>query len=357
LLACPGSFYLDSVTNRETPSGEAANLGSATHEALAKQITPGGCSDDALEAIARKWNVKIDQLRPLFFIGRRIWQDQLLPSYRVAEVPYNVECEYDATIGRDLSLTGHADVVIDYADDHLVIIDWKTGTETGADYTAQLKAYAYLAARHERLARQREITRIDVVTVWVREQAVDVESYEWNEIENFGKEIDARLSESVYAPGCVGCKYCPHFHQCAALSASERDTANHLAIIVGEPQDLTLTPEKLLSLKPQADALAKTLEAYKDLLREKISAAGEVIYEGKRWLMSPVDTVKIPLSDAVAEILGADFVAELRAQQTISKTKLNELLGKESKAVLAALDDAGALIKEPGSPRLKSEKA
>ncbi len=99
LFACAPALEGDL---RVDERNEAADLGSATHEAM-EAIVSGMRPD--LDAIAKRWSCNRDELGRLAYFGAKAWE-QLSASFPDPATEVTVS----ASLG-DLELTGHIDLL------------------------------------------------------------------------------------------------------------------------------------------------------------------------------------------------------------------------------------------------------
>lgn len=312
VLKCPASLGAGVRIDEE---GEAARIGSAVHECLAKTITGEG--DVSWESIARAWHVEPDQVTPLAGAGMKAWN-------KLDITPVAVEEYLQAEVAEDITLAGHADIIGDHESAGRLIVDWKTGSSTNS-YRDQLIGYALLALRHDIGAREGEL--IPIVVVWLREGVIDTEFITSKEIGDLVEKLNGISSKTDQYSAGQHCLYCPRRHDCDAREANLRADVKALT----EAKCESLTVSELAGLKPKADALKKVIKSYEDLLKLRLAESGPVELEDGRevaLVKSERDKiVNVESAIAVCQAYHDLKISDMAPAMSISKSKLLKIVG------------------------------
>ena len=343
-LKCPASLGAGVRIDEE---GEAARIGSAVHECLAKTIKGEDCD---WESIARAWNVEPDQVTPLAGAGMKAWNEMDI-------TPVAVEEHLTAEVADGITLTGHADIIGDTVSAARVVLDWKTGGSSSS-YRDQLIGYAMLA-RENGLAEQADYTPVAVV--WLRDGVLDTEYITADEIGELRSDLKAISAKTDRYSAGEHCLYCPRRHDCDAREANLRADVK----VLTEAKCEALTTPELAALKPKADALKKVIASYGDLLKRRLAESGPVdLGDGREVVLEKGERRYVKTLEAlpVLEEYGLT-VEDIADAVTISKSKVGNLLAASAErgqkgAVRtdfdAALEAAGALeVKEMESVKIR----
>ena len=269
---CPGAIRIPDVRIHE--SGEAADVGTETHAALARIV----CGQEPPEASS-------DEVRILTAIGRKMW--------RKVEASFpNPSCEreFSAVFGQH-TLTGHVDI-LSIVDRSAIVGDWKTGRKD-TDYSHQMRAYCVLA-----LLSDETLLSADAMLLWVREQEFERYSMTREQADAWVCQLRDRVIEwdGIYHPG-THCQWCPRY-DCAARGALERQAI--ASFLDGDGPILELAnmpPEQIASLYDRQAMLANMCHRVHEAIRAHVSAQGPVKANGKILDMIPehrrqIDPVK-----------------------------------------------------------------
>lgn len=209
LFACRPSIDGDLQVGERN---EAADLGSAAHDAI-ETIVNGGTPD--LDAIAKRWTCNRDELGRLTWYARKAWET-LAPSFpdneehtRLAEK--NIRCA-----GPGFELTGSVDMHTICSDGTARVVDWKTG-RIDRDYYHQLAGYAACL-----FASVEQLTEVTASVVWIREQEIETYVITRPIIEQWLDRLALQLTRTQYITG-RHCEHCPRSHSCVAVQAKARE--------------------------------------------------------------------------------------------------------------------------------------
>lgn len=317
---------------------KAANLGSATHETLAKLIATGLPATHAdIAAAADDWDVDVHEAHKLYAMGGRLWETvrQWFPAPQTEVALPPVE--------RDgITLTGHADV-LDEVDDEGRGADHKTGF-LDYDSEQQMRGYAML-----HLSIRPALNRWWGVVLRVRDGERVMYRWTRDEMERWWAKLVDHLRADEYRPG-PHCRFCPRWHECPAGKAYVRQLGEMFIADAGGA--LQLTPLRAIDIMERV----KLIETFCERMRDAIKLA--VISEGGEWSDADGNTLRLKQEER-REILyaaGAAILAELgdRFPEAIkvSKTKAEEIVkanaprGMKSLAVQRMMDrlfEAGAV--------------
>ena len=337
---CPGSVEAPTVRVEEV--GEAANLGSAGHEAFRPLAENGAVDWASLPEIATRWDVDGDELRMLCAMATRLWV-AVGETFRGAltEVPLSAE------VLPGVVLTGHVDLV---ASSGAVarIADWKTGRKD-SDYSHQMKAYGTLV-----LLDDPTLTEVTVTVLWVRD----------GEIENYTLTRDAMtawladLRERVvdwngtYRTG-PHCEHCKRWHECGPATALVRRDVAMLLDVDAAAALSAMAPAQLIELHRKASIVGRLADRVRDAIKAHVVATGDVESEDARLTIAveerrALDPVAAwPVLEAEGfgdEDFGA--VVELRVSKVEKRVAEKAGRGKGAgavRALSARLADAGAV--------------
>ena len=367
VVLCPASLQVPDV-EIDTDS-EPARLGSAVHEVLAAKVrremtfmATGTADGIDFHAVSGKWRIEHDQMMPLYYIGRRIYE-QYSGSIEVS----HVEQLMQSTVMPGLQLTGHGDVIgMAKHDPHTVIVlDWKTGSPS-ADYRDQLIAYAYLAT----------IKTIDpvaypdgvkvnakIITVWLRDQVVEIEDISQADIADWLERLnDAIEHPDKYGPSPEACQYCPRQHECPARTALVHSaTADFLQ---EGAAGTAIAPARLASLRPRAQMLRKALDNYDAALKATIEEHGtQPLGDGREIGLDDRKKETINLTAAIPVLedwfgngaeIDLEVIKAIAPALDVGKGKLTKLLVR--RVGLTDRDNLMRIALAGGADQLKCER-
>ena len=346
VMKCPASLQVPDV-EIDTES-ENARLGSAVHAALAPMVREE--PDVDFHAIAGTWNIEQEQMMPLYHIGRRIWSEYA-PAIKVSRVEQRLAAE----VIPGLQLTGHADVLgVTVAEPHtIIILDWKTGSSS-ADYRDALIGYADLATTDEDLADPDIAAGAKIITVWLRDQFVEIEDIGAAEIEDWRTRLESAIEHpDQYGPSPEACKFCPRQHECAARTALVQSAIKDLTKD-GE-SDQALEPAALAERWPDAQLVKQILDNYYEQLKATLRLHGTLpLGDGREiglddrkketiHLMSAMPVIRDTFGENIAAIAPALTVGKTKLTKLVSDRAEKGMKGKDIAAFLENLREAGAV--------------
>ncbi len=335
IMRCPASQVPPKVAIES--DNEAGRLGRAVHELLANYAADFTGAGEIPE-VAAKHRVKVDDVAPLFYIGKRIWDTDLAPAIMVTSVEQHLQWA-------DGALTGTVDV-IGYSEDPptVIIVDWKTGSPA-TDHRDQLIGYGKLAS----VVHPRD-TPAKIITVWLREQYFDIEDIGPDEIADWEKRLaHAREHPEIYCPGDA-CNFCPRAHECEARTALVKSIAKDFLDAPGSAMARSELGAAYLRVK----LIRGALESFDTFLKDSIREHGPIpLGDGRQ-----VGFVDIPKRDVdflkalpvIEEALGS--VEAAAPAMKLSLGKLDKIIaaqadkgqkGKDIQAFKDALQEAGAV--------------
>src|SRR5690606_31064659 len=156
---CPASVRPPAL--RIVQSNNAADLGTAVHEALRSLAETGRVDWDALPARAERHGANTDEMRALWPVGCRP-RNSVSDSFQGAIT----EQELKAEVAPGVTLTGHGDIMA-ISVTSMRVGDWKTGRKD-ADHSHQLRAYAALA-----LLSSQGIEEATGTALWLRDGEIE----------------------------------------------------------------------------------------------------------------------------------------------------------------------------------------
>lgn len=361
---CPPSVSLRRVEH----NGDAANLGNATHECIARRIDDGRVpSYEELAGIADRWGLEDADRGRMHFVARHF--DPPVPRWTKTEFALGMfnngavcpvegaRGEYEAAPGLEVAGTLDAmwseprgllhvfageDVCLDDGDT-LVVVDWKTGEDLQVPPIArnwQLRAGALLAARYTRATRV--IPAICYVNAGECGEVIATgEPYQgrWemglplgpSELDAIERDLRALLGRAADADAkfVTGkhCDYCKSRIYCRTQLAEVRALASPLA------EDLWAEDTALSDV--EARRLAGSLSRFewaaakaRTALERHVQARGPITLDGGKVWGPQVETREIldpsiahaALSDEFAPIVG-DVDGSAEALQAFKVTK------------------------------------
>lgn len=337
---CPGAARAPEVRIRET--GEAAELGTATHDVLAVLISSGEVQWDEVPATAAKYGVAEGELRALVAQGRKLWH-QVRDSFPQSMTEVRLG---PMQITDDATLMGHVDAIC-VVGDEARIVDWKTGRKD-TDYSAQMAAYAALV-----FADHPEIERVTTTLLWVRDGEIETVTMTRAQADAWVARVRRHVVQwdGVYHPG-GHCAYCPAWHECKAAHAMARAAVDALT---GTAVDALaeMDPADVVALYQRAALVAKVADQVRDAIRLHVVQSGPVAADGKMLTMTTEARRSLDPSKAWPVLEDSGFADEdFAACITMSAAKAEDVVkarapkGKGASAareLAAKLDAAGAV--------------
>jgi hypothetical protein len=352
-IACPASARL-SQGIPESPSGEAAQAGTAIH-ALAEDcyqldedpMTYIGATVEGVKLAAWHCEMARDHVQQINDIESLMGPK----SIKIEEKVIYIETP-------DVTLRGTADVIgISKNDDCLVICDLKTGAQYVDEDSPQMKIYALGAMRKYALSPKKIELRINQPrTGGLRIHTMTLDELRRWEDYVLMPAIDAVTDQSSKPkPSESACQYCPAKLTCPAQAETfEIVAAQEPGIVTMKKDDITAVMRRL-SDDQVSDLLnrAPIVEAFVDALRKHAKDRMEAGGVLPGWQLAPKraqrkwvseESAKAALIDAglpVDKMYTTDFISPAEAEKLLEKEHrgiLEELTKKESSGTTIARD-------------------
>jgi hypothetical protein len=343
-IHCAGSIYLSNTGQVPASRGEAAELGTAAHEAIAGMIRTGEIPANSSE-----------EIRILCYQARAVL-DEIGPHLRG-------KWFIEQPVGDD-RLTGTADLIA-WDGERLCVLDWKTG-RVGRDYWAQLIGYAARAC----LSMQIEPAEIYLAIAELRDGQISGRMATPDEVNAHIETLNKQLRKAaVYNPEADGMGIYttgPHCGSCnaAAVCPAFAVEARALAMMAGEdfPAWETVTPQALRTIRALLAVIGRWEETFKAGLVQRIESAGGELDCGDGMLLTTerkttrrIDTARaLPLLDrwdVPTEVVQGATTLSLKPLQDWAKSMAPR--GEKTaagKRIVDELEAAGALIINVGNP-------
>jgi hypothetical protein len=335
---CPGSARAPQLVIRE--SGEAAELGTSVHEALAHMVDHSPCEDEQLSLIAVAHDVDIDDLTFLYRRGC-----QLLNQVKDTFPNPLTEVMVSVDLGL-VSISGHLDL-ISVSGDVARGLDWKSGFKDH-DYSEQMRAYAALV-----LLQHQQLREVTLTVAWLREGEIENYTMTRDGAELWAQRVIARIVswDGAYNAG-THCAFCPRAHECPAANAiMRRDVAAILNVSLEDaPTELaTMPPAELIELVRKASVVTKYAGSVRDIVRAYIKQHGDVVGPDMRLTIRAEERKTIEPLPAwpVLESLGftdEDFAAVVKISKSKTEDRVKQKAGKGNGA--AAVRDLTKALEE-----------
>jgi len=318
------------------PNSDQSILGTAVHHALAIMIEEGQAD---LEIIARKYDVKHDDLSLLYYYGQKAWGvlSQGITNAQTEIKMHGIVCDGTADIfGR--------------CDDGLVVPDWKSG-HNRTNAREQLNGYAHATANEYGWGDSGIITQ---VIIWLRFQEYEIYKYTRDDDAQFVKRYTEQydLIGKQWAAG-EQCTYCPQKNHCKTYS--EYMQSAHGALVKSVKGGLTR--DRLAELYPQAKMLKQALKQFDDAIKMAAHEAPLSIGDGK--FLEMIQKTRDHIDPAIAwEVLqDAGFSdAELASSIKFTKSAIQAVAGDKApkgqkgtykSLIIGRLRDSGAIAAKP----------
>lgn len=244
----------------------AADLGTATHDAMTSVVA--GLSVD-LDLLALRWGVDRDELGPLVFRGRKVW-DELRAAFPRPETEVDVAAWEE---GWPFKLEGHIDL-LSIIDRYGRFIDWKTGRKEETDYYAQIAGYATA------LIYGHGLDEVTGTVAWLRSETAETYRFTRRDASDFLGRIEAQLRPTARYSHGEHCGFCPRSHNCQALveigrrdAAIFREMAEHGELTLASKL-MSLGDPEVVSLRRRAKTLATFAESMDAGVRRVVAARG-----------------------------------------------------------------------------------
>lgn len=242
-------------------------LGTAAHEAAAKLV--GGIPVD-LEAIATLHGVDQGELGGLFVAASRAWKS-LRPQDGQGATTH-AELSMSMVVG-DVTVTGQADVVINYGPgDAVRVVDWKSGRRD-ADHREQVMGYCALA-----LETYPEADGAMGTISWIR--TGDPETYSMNrrDLVAWKERLLVQVRDESFKVG-NHCQYCPRKHTCPGREDMQRGA---LAVVTGTRAALLreMPPARQLEIYRKAKQITNIAYDVINEVKAIVSETGSIEADG-----------------------------------------------------------------------------
>ncbi len=321
---------------------EAADMGTAAHEASRPLAEGRGIQWEELPALAKRHGVSLEELRMLCGIVQRLWP-QIAEHFPLAET--EVALEFEVLPG--VILSGHLDVAVTAA-----FLDWKFG-RVDRDYSQQINGYSAL-----KLLADPTLEKVDGHVVWVRDGELESYSMDRAQLAEWLEDLRAKVVEwdGVYRPG-PHCPHCRRSHECKAANAlARRDMAALLD--QDDATDLTqLAPEAIVAILEGAKRAAAIGERVKKAIKDYVAAHGPVVSDAgtlsiKLKPRREVDTVAAWTVLQDAGFQDEDFAEVIKISLSKAEKHIAAKAGKGKGAgairqLGAALEAANAVRQNP----------
>lgn len=280
-FTCPGSVRTAEV--QIDSSDEAARIGTASHEGLAKLAEEGGVPWGMLKRIAAKHQVPESEVRMLCALGAKLWE-HVSDSFADAVS----EVELSSAVAPHVHLMGHVDL-LSISGGVARAGDWKTGRKD-SDYAQQMRGYCALL-----LLDNDELTEVSLTLLWVRDQEIENYTMRREQLSRWLVDlVDQVINwDGVFHPG-THCTYCPRSHECDAGNAYTRRDIAALAdksLVARAETDLHLmSPAEIVDLHAKAEMVSKYSKRVLDAIKEHVSSTGDIVGDG--YLLTMVERNK-----------------------------------------------------------------
>lgn len=270
---CAGSIRRGDVVLNE--SHDAANAGTAAHDALRSLAETGHLDWDSIPEIAARHFADPDEVRLLAALGSKLW-----PSVAESFPRALTEVDLAVELAPGVTLTGHADLLA-VTSNVARGGDWKTGRRD-SDNSHQLRAYCVLV-----LADNPELEEVTFAALWVRDQEIENYTMRRAEAEAWIAELLRTVVDwdGVYRPGSH-CKHCPRSHECPAANALiRRDIAalsDQELVERAEAGLATMPDADIVELFRKADVVTRYADRVKDAIKARVLEHGDVVANGVR---------------------------------------------------------------------------
>jgi len=347
--AAPLAFLCGASVRPELPINElseAADIGTAAHEALRPLAEAGRLDWDTIPTIAKAHGVPEDDVRILCAQANKLWP-QLAPVFKDALT--EVALSYELRPG--FMLTGHADL-LSITGTVARGGDWKTGRKD-ASHEHQLKAYCALV-----LLENPDLTEVTFTAIWVRDGEIENYTMGREEMKRWVAALLAAIADwdGVYRTG-KHCDHCPRSHECPAANAqvrrdvaaiADRDLLGHV-----ECEIELMSAAEIVDILQKADTVASYAGRVREAIKKHVIANGDVTANGVRLTITTEKRRELDTLAAwpVLESIGftdQDFAAvvDLKPSRVEKQVATKAVRGKGAaavRAVNAALEQAGAV--------------
>lgn len=348
-LTCPASLYpSEGEPLIEVIGDDAAPIGQAAHEVF-KAVAMA--QEYNIEEIAIKHGIKVSDLEYLRYTAYQ--SVEVLNEHFDVEAWKAEEKQISLPIkGLDILLSGTPDLSGVTKDGKtLIVVDYKTGRST-ASHINQIKSYAHI------LLSQYEVEKVIGVIAWARDLEFQIWTWTQADLDAWVREANETIYGWDGVSYTVGehCTFCRRGSSCKARALELKAGYELLSVGGG---NMALDTLSLATAYEASKAIPKLIEDWRNRLKEKVKIEGDLDLGNGRVLTlkernapAKIDTHK------AASILTDDFGFEItdiydccKIGTTDLKNKVGDKAaprckGKDQKAVIEALKEAGALTQE-----------
>lgn len=333
-IKCPVSQFIDANTLKIVSDPDITSAGLAVHKALQCFFSGVDCK---LEDIAVAYGADLEDLRHLYWAGRRIWEN-LVDRIDVGQVYHEINM-----ISPDFS--GHADRLIVSSDGETAwVIDYKSGYKD-SDYRQQLLTYAHLSLHNFPTVKQ-----VYSCIFWLRTGEYEGEWVTREANNLWYAEALKRLEEFGFNPG-RHCTYCQRFLECPAAK-SQLIQAGEVLIESAQQTELTEV-DKFFTILDAQKMLSDYCEKVHTMLRAQLAAVGGKIESEDREVFFVEQSRREIDAKVALPIIREKFGSDTADQCcSVSKKSIEEVVkasvgrgqkGKAAAAFLAELEERGAV--------------
>jgi len=318
-------------------SSDAARLGTVVHAALAEDVLG---QDVDIDAMAEEEGLKSAELGPLFFYGRRAWDD-----LKVSFARPEVEKEVLAKVGA-YEITGHLDV-FDNLGSMLLVLDWKSGS-VHRDHSKQLATYALGAYQSS----GQKADTVTCLTVWLQDGYYESKTFSASDLTAFANQIASEVFGRIdtYAPG-DHCGYCPRFIGCPGRGAVVSSAVAELSDML--PATGGVNGVAMAAALNKVRMVEGVCRKAREFIKQQVVMGGPIPTKPGFALQIRTDTQEKIMPLQAWPILLRELTEEEMAQVLkVGKTALMDVVsakagkgqkGKSKVAVMDALRQQGAL--------------
>ena len=337
---CPASIRPPAIVIRE--SGPAADVGTATHEALRPLVEFGDLDWETVIATAEHHSADVVEVRMLVAQAVKIWRK--LSKY----FPHARTETFWRWDGGSYILTGHTDVdsIVDDGEE-VRTLDWKTGRKD-YDYSEQMKGYCALSML------ETGASESSSTIAWVRDKEIEQYTMTYEQMRGWLERLEKRVVQwdGVYHPG-EHCRFCPRDHECEARTAMVRASAAPFAM-GDQTEDMTQwTPEKFHRVWNKVAVVLHYTKQMDKVMRDHVKRHGPIRL-GEREIVAVEETRREidPIAAWDTLVALGLYNDDLQKILRVSKDALEQVIrdktsrGKKAIAVRSALSEierAGAM--------------
>lgn len=333
-IKCPASQLVDGSTLKIVGDPDMTAMGIAAHKALQAFYSVAACN---LEDIATAYGADLEELKFLYWAGRRIW------DYVANMIDIGLSFFEIQLLSPDFS--GHADrLIISSGGETAWVIDWKSGYKD-SDYRQQLLTYAHLAMHNFPVVKQ-----VYVCLAWLRTGEYEGEWVTREASNLWHTETMSRLEAVGFNPG-RHCSHCPRFLECPAAKAQLIQAGE---VLIESAQQTELTEvDKFFTILDAQKMLSDYCEKVHTMLRAQLAAVGGKIESEDREVFFVEQSRREIDAKVALPIIREKFGSDTADQCcSVSKKSIEEVVkasvgrgqkGKAAAAFMAELEERGAV--------------